>query len=204
MTRGQAKNTVKINLDNHNYFSEADLNDSLQDGYDEIATATGCIESVFELNLIPNQIYYNLAQIVPNYFHTVRIFSPLLKDWLEETDSRRLDKIRKDWELWVDNPCYWIPTSYERIAIVPAARDAQKLVVFYKSMAPVMVTDAGNFNVPMEGRFLPENFSTADLLEQAQEYVKANHFFKAYQNELKKTLKLMNRALPDQVVKLEG
>ena len=205
MTRGQAKSKVRINLDTHNYFSEADLNDSLQDAADEMAVSTGCVENVFELVTEPNTVYYNLRQRIPDYFHTVRIYSPALRAFLEETDIRRLDRQRRDWELWRENPCYWFPHSYDRIAIVPASREgSQKLVVYYKSTASQMLTDGANFNVPLEGQYLPENFTTADLLEQAQEYIKAQAFFKQYQVDLKKTLKLMNRALPDQVVKLEG
>ena len=204
MTRGQAKAKVKINLDSHNYFSDTDLNDSLQDSYDEVVAATGCIENVFELTTEPNRLYYNLLSLIPNYFHVVRIFSPTLKSFLEETDIRRLDRVRKDWELWRDNPCFWFPHSYERIAIVPAASSAQQLIVFYKSSASQILIDVTNFNIPLEGQYIPENFTTCDLLEQAQEYQKAGHFLKQYQNDLRKQLKLMNRALPDQVVKLEG
>lgn len=205
MTRGQAKSKVVVNLDTHAHFSEVDLDNSLQDASDEILVSTGCVEGVFELELVPNHIYYNLKETIPNYFHTVRIWSPVLKSFLVETDSRRLDRVKRDWELWRDNPQFWFPHSYERIAIVPAIREAgQKLTIFYKSTSQQLMHDGDTFNVPLEGQYLPELFGTADLLEQVQEYIKAQVYWEQYQKDLKKTLKLMNRALPDQVVKLEG
>ena len=97
-TRGQIKNTVRVNLDDLGvtFFSEDDLNDSLQDAYDDIVCLSRCIVKRVEINWIENLSYYDFAGElgITDYLATVAIFNQVTNRWLrDDLTVRDFDRI---------------------------------------------------------------------------------------------------------------
>lgn len=211
MTRLQVKNNVRVNLADAavSFYSEDDLNDSLQDAYDDIAILTQCINKEVTLTW-PNEIGYldflnNFG--VDDYLGTVGLFNNTNNRWLSDNLSiRDLDRLRRDWEKWLGTPLFWAPVNFQKIAICPkytgtvvdgaffggAFSDAfyigsSTLGTFklaYWATAPVLVNDSSTFLIATDMQTLLEFYCTADLLEQAQEYVKAGAFWLKYYRDV--------------------
>lgn len=214
-TRAQIKADVQSNLTdlNLNYFSEADLNDSIQDAYDDIVILTQCIQKKITLDWISNLSYYNFNNLgVIDYMGTIAVFNNVTNLWLRDDLSLKdFDRIRRDWELWIGTPIFWAPSDPKHIAIsakylLPASTGGAffggafyggafftgssttvtlgTFILYYWAQAPVLASDSDTFLIASDMDQLLTQYVTADLLEQAQEYTKADGYWKSYFNNI--------------------
>ncbi len=138
MTRKAIRDQVRANLGDAGitFYQDQDINNSLQDAYDDIAVKCQCIIKSVTLNFIPLVNYYDFLtgnrtpagvyrnQPVPDYLGTIGIFSNTTNLWLrDDLNIRDYDKIRIDWELWQGQSQYWTPHSLKYIAVVPKLYD---------------------------------------------------------------------------------
>lgn len=184
----QIKANIRINLNDVNAanFSNIDLDDSVQDAYDEISFLTQCIIKKVTLNFQNNLNYYNFVDptnfpniSVPDFMGTVAIFSNLTNMWL--LDNRVLkdfDRDRLDWENWNGNAVWWAPCNdAKRIAIIPKMiTGSSSFDLYYYAAAPTVV-DGNNPVITPEFETLIEIYSTADLLESFEEFSKAKIYW---------------------------
>lgn len=185
MNRIVAKEAILKNLNDAGatFFTSDDLNDSIQDAYDDIVALSQCLVSSVQLNWQNELTYYyfkNLA--VTDYLHTIAIFNHNTNRFLCDNASlREMDKFRDDWEIWNGQPEYWIPHTFESVAIVPRPLIATgQFTLYYAKKAPVITLDATDFLFTKHANDLIEEYVTADLLEQAEEFMKAAPFWKSY------------------------
>src|SRR5574343_135027 len=145
MTRGQLKTRIAYNLGDvgEEFYSSVDLNDSIQDFYDEIAVRTGCISKVGSITVAPNHVYYDLATLISDFYECVAIFNPTTNLFLNDsTPVRGFDNSRSDWENWTGNFQFWAPVSPALIATIPApAAATADLVLYDNAQAPSLTLD---------------------------------------------------------------
>jgi len=228
-TRGQLKITIRQNLDDDvaSFYSDTDLNESLQDAYDDIASLTQCITSIADnLVWVPNLVYYDprvdLGMI--DYLGMVAIFNYSTNRWLRDDLSiRDFDRIQRNWECWTGTPQFWAPSDPYHFAIAPnypgtlsggafnqvdfsssydvvvnslnpvgALATTFKLV--YYSQAPKLTSDSSTFKIASDMQTLLEFYSTADLLEQSQEFVKASEYWEKYYESIENYADRVKRA----------
>jgi hypothetical protein len=187
-TRGQLKATVRVNLDDAGitFFSENDLNDSFQDAYDDIVCLTQCIPQVADgLSWLANLCYYNpISDLgVTDYLGVIAIFNYSTNRWLrDDLTLRDFDRIQRNWENWQGTPQYWVSSDPLHFAIAPnygsVPQGLFKLV--YCATAPALIDDTSTFLIASDMQDLIEFYTTADMLEQAQEYNKALDYWEKY------------------------
>lgn len=212
-TRGQIKADIQDNLSDLslNFYSDDDLNQSIQDAYDDVGILTQCIQSKVTLNWLSNLSYYNFQSLgVTDYLGTIAIFNNVTNLWLrDDLNLKDFDRIRRDWEIWIGTPQFWAPSDPNNIAIAAkylaggnnnGAFDPQSFsnafyidstygtlgsfILYYFTLAPVLVSDTDTFLIASDMQTLITNYCTADLLEQAQEYSKAGTYWTKYFSDI--------------------
>lgn len=183
--RGQLASIVRANLADSaiTYYSDADINDQLQDCYNEIASKSYNIVKTAMLNWQSDLVYYDFISLgVTDYLGAIAIFNIATNQWLRDDVSLRdFDRLRRDWELWNGMPQLWAPHSLKYIAIAPhllAATGQFKLVYWAKAPTFNLNTDVPLVATDVQTMFW--NYATADLLESAEEFNKATVFWQAY------------------------
>lgn len=216
LTRGQIKAAVQTNLTdlNINWYSDSDLNNAVQDAYDDIVLLTQCIQKQITLPWISNLSYYNFKTRfqINDYLGTIAIFNNLSNMWLRDDLSLKdFDRIRRDWENWVGTPIFWAPSDPDNIGICPKMRGADirygafdhasfdndaffidnsatvylgSFILYYWSIAPILTSDDDIFLIASDQDSTLTQYATADLLEQAQEFNKAQSYWGFYFDNL--------------------
>ena len=189
-TRGQIKTTVRTNLNDNGitFWSEDDLNDSFQDAYDDIVCISQCIVKSTIVNWIPDLVYYNpITDLsISDYLAPVAIFNLSTNLWLrDDLNLRDLDRLRRDWECWVGTPQFWCSSDPLHFAIAPHLNvGTPSFKLLYWATAPLLTSDSNTLLTASDVQNLFEFYVTADMLEQAQEYVKASEYWTKYYNSL--------------------
>src|ERR1035437_437933 len=190
--RGQLKTIVRTNLDDAGvtFYQDIDLNDSMQDAYDDVCCLSQCIVKIADnLNWVANVVYYNPASdlSLSDYLGPVAIFNYNTNRWLrDDLTLRDFDRIQRNWENWQGTPQFWSPSDPLHFAIAPnygsIPQGTFKLV--YWAIAPQLVDDSSVFLIASDVNNLIEFYCTADMLEQVQEYQKAGDFWEKYFSSL--------------------
>lgn len=208
MTRGELKTTVRTNLADAaiTFYSENDLDDSIQDAYDDIVAMSKCIlKKVTSLTFEPYLSYYDFSEFgIADYMGTVAIFNNTTKRWLvDDCSLKDFDRMRRDWEKWTGQPQFWAPSDPERIAIVPKSTGTitsgafsqiaftddyyissitgtGTFDLYYWAIAPTLTSDSDTFLISSNMQVLLEYYVTGDLIEQATEYTKALGWWTKY------------------------
>jgi hypothetical protein len=210
-TRGQIKADIQDNLIDFslNYYSDDDLNVSVQDAYTDVSIRTQCIQNKVTLNWLSNLSYYNFIKLgVSDYLGCIAIFNNITNLWLRDDLSLKdFDRIRRDWENWTGTPQFWAPSDYQSIAVaakyigtfVSGAFDPKSFgngfntgsipslgtfILYYWALAPTLANDLSTFLIASDMQDLITNYTTADLLEQAQEFGKANEYWELYEEHI--------------------
>ena len=141
---------------------------------------------------VANLSYYDMVTQFPDYIGLVAIFCDPIKRWMTPTSIRKLDQFRIDWETSGGTPYYFCPVNYRYIAIykkplVPAYGNA---FVFYIAAAPTL-NDSTAIPIPDDHINALEYYNQTDLLEQQQEFDKANVKFQEYITNLEQLRVLM-------------
>ena len=193
---------VSANLNDFGYFYKAeDFSDSLQDAYDEVISITGCYPKATTIAATANKTYYNLPALITDFVALRGIYNHRIKRWLIPKSMRWLDAQRDDWEIQSGEPEYFVPVNYKYVAIYPRVSvTSGNFWVFYYAAADTL-TASGTPNLPsISGDEAIEAYVTADLFEQAEEWVKAQEYYSEYLRALGEVDKFRNTLrLPDYV-----
>jgi len=189
-TRGEIKADIQDNLSdlNLNFFSDDDLNTSVQDAYTDVSILTQCIQAQSTQNWVSGLVYYNFVSLgVSDYLGAIAIFNNVTNLWLRDDLSLKdFDHIRRDWEKWNGTPQFWAPSDPLNIAIAANYTGANlgSFILYYWGVAPTLASDASTFEIATDMQKLLTNYATADLLEQAQEFGKAAEFWTDYYTQI--------------------
>ena len=210
MTRGQIGTKIRDNLDDAGitYYSSLDITDSIQDGYDEVAVYSECIEKWVALPQIINTTYYDFSELIPDYYRVIDIYGFEFKNVLDPVNDRDLLSYRIDWELYSGGSREFMVLGPKYIGI-----NGRKSVVgsnntfriYYKAQANILVSDSETPRINNDYQILLEWYGTADLLEQNQEYTKANGYWVQYNDMLEKyRYKIQLLSKSDRIFNREG
>lgn len=192
MNRGQARKKIAYNLDDFGvFYSVEDINESIQDGYDEIAVVSESIERQVDLSVdvILNTMgggkpWLHIKTLIPDYYRPLAILNMSTRQFLTPNIDRNEDDYKIGWQIsntanvysFIINGPEWIalPNGYWQSSNQP-------LRVFYIAVPLRMQTDDDPFRILNEYQFLIELYSTADLLEQNREFTKAQQYWTDYE-----------------------
>ena len=196
------KGRIRANLDDAGvtFYSDADINDSLQETYNETIILTESMECMREITFQSQLVYYNLAELIPDYLRPLAIYNKNTKRWLDFKDISYVQKIRDDWELATGEPEIYMVFDFRYIALFPRLETATgSMEVFYKAKANVL-RDTSVPVIPDGDTIVLEEGVTADLLEQKEEFTKAQMYFSNYLDKIEKIRTHVNmRPFPDRV-----
>ena len=188
MTRDQAATRIRQNLDDLGvtFYSLSDINESIQDAYDEVVVYCGCLDSEVEINFANNLTYYDIRTLVPNFYRVSKIWHPGINGFYGLSNDRNELSYRNNWELSSNVSREALVAGPNRIGMVGRSANATGFFrLFYKTTAPVL--SANTVILINEGYIrLIELYGTADLLEQNEEFTKASKLWEEYEVMLSK------------------
>ena len=188
-TRAQIRQIIRTNLEDNGivFYTDQEINDSIQDCYNEICAKTRCLIKKTTLNWQTELNYYDfLAQGVSDYMGTVSIFNNASNLWLrDDVNIRDLHRIRRDWELWRGQPQFWTPHSLQFTVVCPCLQlGIGTFDLWYYAIAPTLNSDTDVPVIASDMHSLFEQYCTGDLLETAEEASKAQRWKNQYTENL--------------------
>ncbi len=182
MTFSDVKLNVRANLDDAGvtFYSLDDLIDSIQDAYDDISFQAKNIIKKTQISFKTSP-YYDFS-ILEDFIQTIAIFNNNTNRFLKDNLSLRdFDKLRSDWEIWSAIPEWFCPADLKMNVIVPyyGTVPLYKFDLYYAAQAPTL-NDSDIPLIKNDSQKLLEWYSTADMLEQAEEYTKALPYWNLY------------------------
>lgn len=188
MTFGEIKDNVRGNLNDAGvtFYSADDMSESLQDGYDDVAFQTHCILKKVSKNFSTSP-YVDMTELIEDFMMVMAIFNNNTNRWLFDNFTvRDFDKIRNDWEIWSGTPIFWAFHNFEIVVILPyySTIPSAQMDIYYAAQAPTIQADTESPLIATDFQDLLEHYVTADLLEQAEEYTKANEYWQLYVDRL--------------------
>ena len=166
-------------------YTATDINDSVQDTYDDIVSLSHCIVKKVTLNWTANLSYYDFPTLVSDFMAVVAIFNNVNNRWLHDDKSiLDFDMMRNDWEVATGTPQNWAALNYKHTAVFPRYVSAAGTYdLYYWAKAPTVV-DAAAPLIATDFQRLITNGSIADLLESYEEFSKAGIFWNEYVKDL--------------------
>ena len=186
MNFGQMKTRVRrrVNEPSTAFFTDADIEDALNEGYHELADATEFYEREALVPMIKGHTYYDLTNILPDTFLSPRrAFNPTTNRWLAPTDPINQDiHTFVQWELVQGEPESYLMRGNWWLGVFPKpSQDGAGMRLNYTGIPAAMVEDTD------EPEAIPEEFHDAiveyavyDLLGQKRQGNKALIHWGAY------------------------
>lgn len=194
ITLAQQITNIQMNLGNSSFYSVAEIANSVQDAYNEVAALV--LYNVKKVILTwPAQLNWfdfigNPALNVTDYLGTIAIFNNSTNQFLrDDVQIRDYDRLRRDWELWTGTPQFWAAHSVQYIAITPsypANTVGLTFVLYYYAQSPNLLGNLSEiditqtFSIASDMDDIIEFYVTADLLETMEEPKKAAMWWKKY------------------------
>lgn len=186
MTFAQIKERIRRSLNDLGvtFYSTADLDDSVQDAYNLICARSRCITKKSSAELwIANLSYYNLTSnfAATDILGVTAIFNNVTNRFIDDDITKTQANLLQDnWELATGTPRVWIPVNFKYIAIFPRYTTAAGTFdLFYWATAPTVV-DTATPLIAAEMQKLIEFYCIPDLLEQNEEFIKANGYWSKF------------------------
>ena len=206
MLLSEQKQRLRNYFGNDVYYTDDDLQASIDDGYQEICAYTGLLLKSTILNFTANKTYYDMRTLIPDYLGVVAIFNEAIKRWMLPSSIRKFDEQRIDWETAAGVPYYFAPVSHRYVAIYkkPIVANYGRMFVFYRATAPDTAGTDDVFLLPGDHQFVLEDYSIADLEEQNQEWGKAAVRVQSYKERLDRLrIWVRNKRIPDRLPNLK-
>ncbi len=201
MNLNQLVTKVQRNLDDLSanfYKVNEDIVPSIQDGYDMVAALCETIERTVAVNFQNGKVYYDFKTQIPDYLRIFGIYNNNTNRWMEPLTQMDLFRLRDDWELTAGEPYAFMPIDWRTVALFPTQITATgNMSVMYKATAPILGMN-DEPELPLSEQTVLESYATDDLLDQAQEWVKALDYAKLTESSLDQILKIVrNRSSPN-------
>lgn len=179
MTRDDIATRIRFNLNDAGitFYSANDVNNSIQDGYDEVVAIAQPIELLSVLNWTGELVYYNFSNLISRYLRPIAIFDNRSNRWLENKGLPFLQSQRIDFES-VSGPPFWYHVlDFNYTVFNPRYQDTSGTFdVLFKAAANTLIgSDVPS--LPNSLVRILELYGTADLLEQNEEYEKAERYW---------------------------
>jgi hypothetical protein len=191
MLFSQLKTDTRINLNDSGVlnFSVQDLDDSMQDAYDDIVSLTQCIIKKTTLNWTGQLSYYDFGSLIAegDYLAVIAIRNNVNNEWLDDNKNMRdFDMMGVDWELRSGTPLWWAVLNFKYTAIYPRyINSSGNFDLYYWATAPLIINSENPLIAP-DFQDLLTKYSTMDLLESFEEFSKASIFWNDYNTHIEK------------------
>ncbi len=185
MTFAEMKSDVRrrLNESGAEFFSDADIAESVQDGLDEIADLTEYFERETTVGMLAGRTYYDLRRILSDTFLSPRrCWNTTTQRWLRPTDARELDEhtyVR--WELTYGQPEAYQLRGNWWLGTFPRNTDDKGGLRFYFTAIPAPLADSDEPAFPVEFHRAVPNFALFDLNAQQRETEKALAFWNLFE-----------------------
>jgi len=192
MTLAQIRTNVRSNLYDAavTFYDDDTIDQSIQDGYNEVAAKCRCITKSVAVQQLALQPYYDFLNVsgIADYLGCIAIFNQDTQFWLRDDVSLRdFDRIRRDWELWVGEPQFWAPHSQQYVAVCPVLpaiiTGVNLFTLWYWAQAPALSDDSSVPLIASDMQPMLEWYATGDLLEDAQEVTKAADWWQRFETD---------------------
>ena len=212
MTHAEVSARVRSNLDDAGitFYKPVDINDSLTDAYYWASIFANTIEKSANIPFQPRCPYYNLLVAIPDLFAVTGVYDLSRDKFLTYANRLDLSLLRSDYECWNGPPEYFFVHSQNYIYIGPQPIESSApftpetgLKIFYRAyddtVAPI------SYRLPPQGEDCLEFYATADLLEQAQEWSKAQEFWNKFHSQLvAEKIAIRDRPMPALINTMAG
>jgi hypothetical protein len=192
-TRLDIQTRIQSYFNNSIYYTVTDMNNSIQDGLDEIAAFSGCVWASASIPFTQYTTYYDMLTLLPNYIGIYAMYNATINRWMWPQSLKKFNQARIDWDNAYGTPYYFSPVNHRYVAIYykPSVGNYGNMNVFYRASAPSPLADGTIIPIPDENMLALESYSKMDLWEQAQEFTKAESEMKVYVEYLEKLRVLM-------------
>jgi hypothetical protein len=180
------------------WYSEDDVEDSLNEGLEEMSDATEWCEDYSIVSLLSNLQYYDLRTDVPDtILAPKRAFNITTNRWLTPTDIRDMDfQTYVRWEEVTGEPERLIMRGLWWMGFWPIKNsDTGKVKVYYTCLPEAMVADTDEPDFPSEFQIGIIMYAMADLLAQDRETKKALRYWNQYQEIEKRFAKYVKQRI---------
>lgn len=188
------------------FWTDADIAAALQEGYAEMADATGFYERYANINLLANRTYYDLTSVLPDIFlGPRRIWNTTTNYWLKPTDTRQLDAQYRQWELVNGQPTEYFMRGNMWLGIFPRPASNAGILRFYYEAVPPALESTEEPAFPQEFHPGVVEYALTDLHMQEREPDKALGHWKQYE-DIEEGLRLFadRRQSIDRITRLRG
>lgn len=194
MTRAEVKTRVRANLDDNavTFFTATDIEDSLSDAYYWASIFANTVEKTKNISFQKDCPYYNLQTIIPDHFAVTGVYDFARDKFLSYKSRLELIGLRANYEVWPGPPEYFFIHSQNYLFIGPQPLNIASagqsgnidFKIFYRAFDDEVTSDNGQYRLPLQGEDCIEFYATADLLEQAQEWTKAQFYWDKFHSQL--------------------
>jgi len=199
MTRKQIADKVRDNLNDLGitYYLIDDINDSIQDGYNEVAVYAECIEKNTSITLAPDTVYYDLSILIPDYYRIMFVYHNKFNFFLTPTPDREMISGDSYWELANTQERSYTIIGPKYLGISgTSSNPVGSLRIDYKAQADILTDNIAPKILPAFQQLL-EDYATGDMLDQNQEYTKAGKYWGNYNlklEEYRRKIQLLSKA----------
>jgi len=194
MTRGEVKTRVRSNLDDLGitFYTVTDIEDSIADAYYWSSIFANSIEKDANISFQKDCPYYNIQQIIPDLFAVTSVYDLARNRFLVFKSRQELIQLRLTYETWPGPPEYFFIHSQNYLYIGPQPLNISSTIqtakadlkLFYRAFDDKVTDDTKSYRIPPQGEDCIEFYATADLLEQAQEWSKAQLYWDKFYKQL--------------------
>ena len=174
LTLAALRSEVRRQLDDDTaaFVTDADIDDSLNEGYEEMSEATLWYERQFMLPLLSRRTYYNVRELAPDEpLGVSRCWNTVTQKWLDPDSVRALDGRIRQWELNAGEPRSYFMRGHWWLGVwpKPASDDISRVRVYYTAIPPPMTLDTDVPGFPPEFHWALVDYALYDTLIQDRE-----------------------------------
>ena len=173
----------KLNEAAATFFTDADIDASLNEGLSQIAEVSGYFERQAIIPMLENRMYYDLSHIVTyDFLAPNAVYNPNGRKWLTATDFREMDSAWRQWETQTGQPekylmrGNWILGVWPKPSVdVPAG-----LRLYYSGVPAALENETDTPGFDRERHHGIVDYAMSDLMTQIRETKKAEGYWQSF------------------------
>jgi hypothetical protein len=172
MNRASIRAEVRRRLgDNTAFWTDANINDSINEGLEEMAEASEYYETSETENLSASSPIYDLSSLLDNDILRVSsIWNTQKEQWMQPTGPHLLNRKYARWEAITGEPeSYYFRGLWHLRFFPKVAASSGTFTVYYSAVPPLLALDTQSPGFPEEYHYGLVEYALYDLLSQDQE-----------------------------------
>lgn len=202
MTRTQIMERASHALEDEGltHFTDTDLSDSIQDGYELVSLLCETIEKVQQVTIPIGSQTVDMTTLVSDYYRPIVIYSETNRRWLNVRTFAMIKSYGERWSNDTGNIRDWCPLGDRHLLFYPSPLAEQTLQLFYRA-EPATLTDSPEWFEDCHK--VLEYYICMDLLDQDLRYIESQKYFQLFMQEVDEIrLRLNKRGLQATILEL--